>query len=301
MKADTLAVEVLPALGGKIASLRYQGVELLQAPLRRYAPRTAEMGYEESDASGFDECVPSVAVCEIAGSAGIVRIPDHGEFWRLPCDVERRGEREVRLRATGRLLPLRLERTLKLDGETLRIDYRLENVSEREVPYLWSAHPLFSVEEGDAIVLPESVRQVTVEESAHARLGLKGSVHEWPVAELRGGGKIDLSHAGDIRDDTGDKLYTPAPSEGWAAIERKQAALRVQVGFDRALTPYLGLWLCYGGWPEGQPKHQQCVALEPCTAPGDSLAEALERGWSRMLAPGRSASWRMTIAVSELS
>jgi galactose mutarotase-like enzyme len=296
-----LTVEVLPELGGKVSSLRRDGIELLQAPLRGYAPRTREMGFQESDGSGFDECLPSVAECEVPGPAGKVRIPDHGEFWRLPCEVERQGEREIRLSATGQALPLRLERTLTLDGERLRIDYRLENVSEAEVPYVWSAHPLFSVEEGDAIVLPESVREVAVEGSAHGRLGAKGGRLSWPVAEARDGGRVDLSRAGDIGDDTGDKLYAAVPGEGWAAIERRRAGLRVQVGFDAELTPHLGLWLCYGGWPEGQANRQQCVALEPCTAAGDSLAEALEMGWARTLAPGQSAFWWMTIAVSEIS
>src|ERR1700739_670126 len=106
MKTDTLEATILPELGGKIASLRYKGVDLLQAPLRTYALRTWEMGFEESDASGFDECLPSVSACEIAGAAGVVRVPDHGEFWRLPCTVKRRGEHELKLTAMGRVLPL---------------------------------------------------------------------------------------------------------------------------------------------------------------------------------------------------
>ncbi len=221
--------------------------------------------------------------------------------WRLPCEVEQRGLREMRLTATGSVLPLRLERTLKLEGDTLRIAYRLENVGEVEVPHVWSAHPLFCVDPGDAIVLPPSVQQVSVEASAQDRLGTKGSVHQWPIAELRDGEKVDLSRAGNVSDNIGDKLYAAAPAEGWAAIERRGPGLRVKVGFDPALCPYLGLWLCYGGWPQGQASRQQCVALEPCTAPGDSLAEALEKGSARMLAPGQSSLWWMTVSVSELS
>ncbi|MGC2213898.1 MAG: hypothetical protein WA602_11900, partial [Silvibacterium sp.] len=82
LKTDTLEVEMLPALGGKVSSLRRNGVELLQAPLRPYALRTAAMGFEASDASGFDECLPSVSECVIAGPSGEIGIPDHGEFWR---------------------------------------------------------------------------------------------------------------------------------------------------------------------------------------------------------------------------
>lgn len=302
LKTDTLETVALPALGGKVASLRYKGTELLQAPLREYAPRTAEMRFEESDASGFDECLPTVAACRITATAGVVDIPDHGEFWRLPCAVERRGEREAKLTATGRVLPLRLERTLTVNGGVLRIEYRLENAGEAEMPYIWSAHPLFAVDEGDAIVLPDEVRELTVEGSARERLGAKGRVIPWPVARSEAGEPVDISRAGKPGDDVGDKVYIAAPlsspAGGWAAIERKRAGVRVQVGFDAALTPYLGLWLCYGGWPEGEANRQQCVAIEPCTGPGDSLAEALEREWARFLAPGHAVGWWMTIGAS---
>jgi len=305
VKADTLEATLLPELGGKVASLRFRGMELLQGPLRAYAMRTASMDFEESDASGFDECLPTVAACTIAGAAGEVRVPDHGEFWRLPCAVDQRSEGEVALVATGKMFPLRLERTLTVDGSTLRIGYRLENIGKEKTPYLWSAHPLFAVDEGDVIVLPESMKELTVEGSTGGRLGAKGRVVTWPVAEALNGARVDLSRAGKLSDAVGDKVFGECSAEGWAAIERRRAGVRVQVEFDAGPTPrpgsYLGLWMCYGGWPERQEKRQQCVALEPCTAPGDSLAEALERGCARFLAPGKAANWWMTIAVSEIS
>lgn len=296
MKTDTLEATVFPKRGGKIASLRRNGVELLQAPLRPYAPGTPTMNFEQSDASGFDECLPSVAACEIDGG---IQIPDHGDFWRLPHEVEQSGDCEMQLAATGSTLPLRFGRRLTLTGDTLRIGYRLENVGESEVAYLWSAHPLFAVDEGDLISIPASVRQVHVESSARCRLGEKGASLHWPVAELKFGAKVDLSRSGPADSSAADKVYAEAPAEGWAAIERARHGLRVRVGFDPAATPYLGLWLCYGGWPEGQSARQHCVALEPCTAPCDSLAEALDKGLARHLAPGQSSSWWMTITVSE--
>lgn len=301
LKTNTLEATVLPGLGGKIASLRYGEVELLQGALREYAPRTSGMGFEQSDASGFDDCLPTVAACMVREAQGTVEVPDHGEFWQLSCTVERHGEREARLTATGRLFPLRLERRLTVEGSTLRVDYRLENVGERATPYLWSAHPSLAVDAGDAIELPESVKELTVEGSAHGRLGTKGRVVKWPIAETPGGERIDLSRAGKPTDGVGDKVFGAAPQVGWAAVERQRAGVRVQVAFDPGLSPYLGLWLCYGGWPEGQARRQQCVGLEPCTAPADSLAEALEHGWARVLEPGQVAHWWMTIAVSALS
>lgn len=306
LKTDTFSVEVLPALGGKVASMRKNGVELLQQPLLPYAPRTLSTAFEESDASGFDECLPSVSACDIDSPGGKVSIPDHGEFWRLYCDVNSPNGNELHLAATGSILPLRFERKLRLLNEshhhktnTLQIDYQLQNIGQTPIHYSWSAHPLFAVDPGDSIHLPSSIATIRVENSARNRLGARGKVHPWPFAQLTSGELAYLDRVGYESDNIGDKLYTGVPADdGWCAIERKTAGLRVQVEFDPSLTPWLGLWLCYGGWPENQPLRQYCVALEPCTSPVDSLAAAIPAGQARMLAPGQCDFWWMRIVTT---
>jgi len=308
LKTDTLTLDVLPALGGKVASMRKNRIELLQQPLAPYAPRTLATAFEESDASGFDECLPSVSACEIDSPSGTIAIPDHGEFWRLPCEVESQTQHEVRLRSTGTVLPLRFERRLRLEPDsahagtdTLHIDYKIENLGQADVYYAWSAHPLFAIDPGDRILLPASVIEMTVESSARDRLGANGKIHPWPLVELASGELAELDLIENVSDNTADKIYAAAPSEGWCAIERRRASLRVQVEFDPSLSPFLGLWLCYGGWPEGHPKKQYCVALEPCTAPVDSLATAMTGGWARTLVPGQCDLWWMRIVTTVLS
>jgi hypothetical protein len=74
--------------------------------------------------------------------------------------------------------------------------------------------------------------------------------------------------------------------------------VRIKVGFDAAATPYLGLWICYGGWPERPGPKQMCVAMEPATALVDSLAET--GPWSRVLGAGGSFSWAMTVAIESI-
>jgi hypothetical protein len=309
LKTDTFSVDVLPALGGKVASMRKNGIELLQQPLLSYATRTLATAFEESDASGFDECMPSVAACDIDGPGGKISIPDHGEFWRLACDVSSSNDTELHLTATGSVLPLRFDRKLRLvknsgrhQPEALHIEYRLENIGQDLIAYAWSAHPLFAVDAGDCIHLPPEVRTIKVENSAHHRLGAAGAIHPWPVAQVVSGKLADLDRIGYETDNVGDKIYAAAPAtEGWCAIVRKTAGLRVQVEFDPALTPWVGLWLCYGGWPEHRPLRQYCVALEPCTSPVDSLSAAMASGHARTLAPGQCDFWWMRIVTTVVS
>src|SRR5262249_17439746 len=151
------------------------GEELLQQPLKPYALRTQYMHFDASDASGWDECLPSVSACEAPTASGTVSIPDHGDFWQVSWKVNAQNANELAMSANGFSLPLRFSKTLRLDGSSLRIDYSVRNQSGQLVEYLWSAHPLFAVEPGDCIVLPKSITEVNVEGSAHNRLGRRGT------------------------------------------------------------------------------------------------------------------------------
>jgi galactose mutarotase-like enzyme len=292
--SDALRVEVIPELGGKISSLWLPDLqeELLQAPLRPYATRDRTIAFEAGDASGIDECIPTVSGCEV----GSTLLPDHGDFWRIPFRHRRDGE-DLVLDAEGFSLPLHFEKRLSLRGGRLTMAYVLRNTGLNPVPFLWSAHPGFAVEAGDRIVLPESVPEITVWYSGGSRLGAPGRAHSWPHTRDEHGAMIDLSLAGGSEDGVGDKLFASAPPEGWVAIYRQRLRRHIKVHFDPLQNPYVGLWLAYGGWPDGQARRQHCVALEPCTAPADSLATAIERGTLRTLAFGAKWEWKIEIEI----
>jgi galactose mutarotase-like enzyme len=120
------------------------------------------------------------------------------------------------------------------------------------------------------------------------------------MATLAGGGSTDLSVAQSPESGIGDKLFAGplAESENWCALERPSARLRIRVGLDPSVTPYLGLWICYGGWPDRPGPKQTCVAIEPATAPVDSLAEA--GPGARLLEPGACAEWTMRVDFEPL-
>ena len=306
--AGGCSVLVMPALGGKIASLRIGSHELLHTPLNPYGPRNRTMGFAEGDASGWDECLPSVSECSVTTKAGTATIPDHGDLWRVPWQVLESTEDSITLRAQCFSLPLQLTRSLILSetasGWKIRLLYSLINLADYAVPWAWTAHPLFVCEEGDRIVLPSGVRSLRLEDSSGNRLGTHGDTVAWPIAKVTDGtvpGETgdDLSRAHAVISGRADKLFAGPMQEGWSQLERAAIGLRIKVGFDPAITPYLGLWLCYGGWPEGHELKQVCVALEPATAPVDSLAET--GGWSRWLDSGETVNWPMEVDIERLA
>jgi hypothetical protein len=338
IRAGSCAVTILPRFGGKIASIRIGSRELLQSPLAAYAPRTRTMSFETGDASGWDECLPSVAACTVETEGGPASIPDHGDLWRVEWQGRDRGSGTrdqglgTRDQGTGNSyqgagqsadgaadgangssatllgecfsLPLRLERTLTLHesprGWELRLSYTVTNKGSSPAPWSWSAHPLFVAEEGDRIVLPGSIETLRVEGSRGGRLGKRGDLVTWPVATLADGSRSDLSLVQSPESGIGDKLFAGPlnESQNWCALERSKAGVRIRARFDAAASPYLGLWICFGGWPERPGAKQNCVAIEPATAPVDSLAETGR--WSRELAAGEAFSWPMTVEIETI-
>lgn len=274
--------------------------ELLQAPLAPLGPRTQTMPFDKSDASGWDECIPSVAACTVETVAGPAEIPDHGDLWRVAwrCTAD---DGSTTLRAECFSLPLTLERSIRLTetsgGWRLWLDYLLTNTGNDPVPWSWSAHPLFATEAGDQILLPASIAALRVEGSGGGRLGGAGSTVNWPIATLANGSRTDLGVVQHPESHIGDKVFAGplSDAENWCALSRPKAGVRIRVGFDPVATPYLGLWICHGGWPDGPGPKQTCVALEPSTAPVDSLAQT--GPWSRILSPGESYSWPMLVDI----
>ncbi len=289
---------VLAQAGGKISSIQVKGIELLQAPLKPIGMRTYTMPFSESDASGWDECLPSVSACTIATETGLASVPDHGDLWRVPWQTLKLTTDSATMQGDCFSLPLRLVRSMLLaergSGWELQMLYSLTNIGASSVPWAWAAHPLFAVEEGDRIVLPENVTHLRLEGSANERLGKKEDSVAWPVAELSGDTTADLSRAHSAQSSFGDKLFTSRLQTGWCCLERPSIGLRLTVEFNVKVTPYLGLWLCYGGWPDGEGAKQQCVALEPTTAPFDSLAADTAR---LLIKPGETVNWPMTLRI----
>jgi galactose mutarotase-like enzyme len=149
-------------------------------------------------------------------------------------------------------------------------------------------------------VLPDSITTLRVEGSGGGRLGKAGDRVAWPLATLADRSRSDLSLAQSPESGIGDKIFAGPLDEAqnWCALERKKAGVKIRVRFDAAATPYLGLWVCYGGWPEGPGAKQMCVALEPATAPVDSLSQT--GAWSRVLAAKKTFSWPMTVEIETI-
>jgi hypothetical protein len=277
---DRMRVHVLPEEGGRITSIfdMKSNIEFLLQPSDSYC-RSKSLDpwdrFENSACAGIDDCLPSVGACGPETPGGPV--PDHGDFWRLRWNVVSTSKSEsVSMAATSYSRPLLFEKQLILYDSSLEIRYRIRNISDTPVPFLYALHPLLAIDPGDRIVLPPEVSAVRVESSRLDRVGVPGSVIDWPNPG-GAGSSLDLSCTEAISASTAEMLYTGRLRAGCCGLYRAQSGQGIAVRFDTKQLPYLGLWFCYGGWPEdaAQPR-QYAVAFEPTVAPQGTLASALK-------------------------
>ena len=132
LRRERWELEVQPDRGGRINSLRLDGIELLDQGIGVDDPKAH--GFVEAGAFGWDEMVPTVDPTPT--------LPDHGEAWRTPWTVLGSGDSGCTMACGGRLLPWRLERTIEL-ASAVRAEYVLSNTGASDLPGYWCSHALF--------------------------------------------------------------------------------------------------------------------------------------------------------------
>jgi hypothetical protein len=132
--------------------------------------------------------------------------------------------------------------------------------------------------------------------SSDDRLGEPGDRLPWPVDETRSL-LSDLSHVPSDPPEVALKYFTDALSTGAAQLWYRDPAEALRFIFDPETVPYLGLWLCYDGWPPDRSWSQRTVALEPTCSPTDALADAITEGTCPVLAAGDAHSWTLKLQL----
>ena len=190
---------VRPERGGRITSLRLDGEELLDQGIGVDDPGAP--GFVEGGAFGWDEMVPTV---EATAS-----LPDHGEAWRLPWQVDAATPRSVDMRCAGGLVPWELRRRLELDLGRVRVSYTYRNRGASPHHAYWCAHPLFRFESG-------------------MEIGVAGG-----------------SRLAQLAEGTSEKVFLPVGSVDRVRLAWRSGAA-IELAWDVGVTPYVGVWACNG-------------------------------------------------------
>ena len=280
LENSKMSVSLVPDFGARIVALcdKRTGRDWIAAGAS-FGSAADDAGYGAREATGWDECFPTVGQC-VASGGGAQR--DHGDLWGRPWTVTKASR--TMLAAHFARPDYRFARTLLLAGGGLDCQYQVDNISNAPLSYLWAMHALFSLTPGDRIDLPAGTPCQTTYRSD----GQAASTVAWPD-----GAAFPLSLVQPVERAFAAKLLIDRGPEQGIRIGDTTGSLLITA--ERQLSGSVGLWLCYGGWLSCQSVHQ--VAIEPTSAPADDLAAAEAMGRAVTIPPGRSATWWTKLAL----
>lgn len=269
IRSTEVEVAVVPKLGAKVVSLRNRrtGREWLYHRRARLFPNQPGDDFAAGTVSGWDECLPTIAPCRWRGRA----LPDHGEVWSVPCELDEAGWRSGVIRTSVRLAisPFQFARALELRGNTLHIDYVLSNLGGSPREFLWAMHPLLALQKGDELELSAEIRRL-----------LRNEPWVQSLEFDKNSARCAKAYAGPLR-------------QGRAGVLNTISGDRLSFSWDAAECDTLGIWLTRGGW-----HGHHHLALEPANGAADALPAAVEgKGGGRVAAHGEKR-WSVRIGIT---
>lgn len=299
-------VSVLPMCGGKITSLvSASGRDWLwHDPYRPIRQPVPDACFADFDLSGWDECFPTIAPCPYPGSPAI-QLSDHGELWSRPWEVISSSATSLTLRRAGQALPYVFERTITVGSSgTVGLGYSLTNQGSGDLTWMWSAHPLFAVQEGMRVHLAPA-QVMTKEFGIGGRIGPDSAdgagerleEYRWSHVTGADGVERDLSIVEFPEPPVTDKVVVRGLEVGRAELCHPSGeTLRLEWWCHE--IPFLGLCSNLGAWPFGD-HPGRWVALEPTTGSTDRLDEAAARGEAAVLGARATTTWQLTVAFGQ--
>jgi len=277
--SNELRLIVLPNWGGRIVSITPRtspDTEILLQPLSDRISSSAEnTHYTANQSWGWDDLFPSVSPCTIHDpELGEIVIPDHGELWLREVQISY-SEQECSFTTMGQILPYYFEKKLLPLPNGVKMEWTLKNLSDHPFLYLWSAHPLFTLNSDTIVRIPSGVKELSFE--VPPRISTMFPMNSGTLQFKNIGDKFALKYFY-----VSQILSTDLP----LCLEYPSAGLRISIIFDINFLSYLGVWINNGGWGD-----QYALALEPTTSYPDSLLEAQRNASARILSPHKVESW----------
>jgi galactose mutarotase-like enzyme len=309
-----LAVECVPGAGFTITAIedRLSGANALwtrqpfePADTIRAVGPSGEASIESfSDLfiGGWFEMFPTTGYPgPIQGPLGTTQSLLHGEVMRLPWQVTYRDRTTIEATVTTVRTPFRLTRRLQLDGGALLIEERAEHLGREPAPYVWGQHPCFarSTFAGGRFWLDVDSASVPAPAYDQANNTLvEGAEFRFPHATAIGpGGSRDVAAIPSDPDGRHEHVSIAIRS-GQLRITAPMFNRVFSLEWDPSDFPYVLIWQNYLAPNASFWGTCDTFAIEPSSAPGRSVEDAVAHGAIRWLTAGESASTRIRVAWS---
>jgi galactose mutarotase-like enzyme len=231
----------------------------------------------------------------VPGAVGPALSLLHGEAMRLPWVVTHQDASSVVAAVTTVRTPFRLTRRLEIEGDELVVTEQAENLSPVSAPYVWGHHPCFdrATFAGGRFEIDVASAEVPAPVFDERNNSLvAGASFLFPDAPMADGGVRDVA-AVPVAADGRHEQTTFVVRRGGVRITSPRIGRAFSLMWDERDFPHVLLWQDYRA--EGAAFWGTCdtFAVEPSSAPGRSLDDAVAAGAVRELEPGGSVSITM--------
>jgi galactose mutarotase-like enzyme len=240
---------------------------------------------------GWDECLPSVSACPDPNRPGF-DVADHGDFWAARWSVDSLEDGAVVMVSDLPHHPLQVRKTVTLtpDREEVEVEVEIGNRSGAPYRFLYSAHPLFAFEHDTTIEIPGAGDVVT----GFGPDWPDPLAGEWPLLVETDGRSRDLSQIPYLGELVNHKVFVRWAGQVRMSVPALGSSMLMRQPGEE--NPWLGLCVNRAAYPSTA-EGDRWIALEPTTAPTDSLVSAVECGSDVTIAAGGSRSWTTKVEI----
>ena len=297
LESSLLKVTVMP-IGARISSIIRKDRKkeyLIQQQGEDYINGKYDEKYVECGPGGFDDMFPCIDECFYQDYPWEgTKIPDHGELWGINWDYSI-NKSNLEMSVNGVRFPYFFSKSISFSSEDkLSISYCIKNLSEFDLDFIWTAHPMFNTEDNLEILLPEDCCRGINALSFSKIFEKSGQEFNWPDYKDLIGVIHKLDKLSSIDKRSCEKYYFKDKlKEGWVKLKYPSCDSEVTINFPVDKIPYLGIVVDKDYFKDGM----SYIIPEPCTAPYDRLDLAKSYGKNSVLPARETFKWDMDITI----
>lgn len=294
MENKKIRVVILPKLGGKLVSfyLKEKDFELLfQNKESTYRQPNLKSNFVDFDASGFDDCFPTINPSIAKYNGKEVYYPDHGEIWTASFNLLEISE-DISLSYRSKILPYLYFKRISIENNYLHLHYSIENQGNEAFECIWAMHCLINCHQDIKLIFPAGItRIINVLDSKY--LGEKGTIHTFPVTIDQYGQEYRLDRISPPEMNKCEKYYAlDEIKNGVCGVYYPIEDVLFQIHYNSSVLPYLGFWVTEGGF-----RGDYNCAFEPTNSFYDSLDIARKEKKLFKLMPGHPLEFSISMSL----
>lgn len=298
LSSDTIEVSCYPQHGFVIGAIRERadGRNVLwNTPNARFAPLNGELGPTGSASiKTFDQGILAggwFLMFPTAGLPGDQPVWMHGEAARVPWTVVSTTTDSVVCEVSTPVSGFDLRRSVRVNGPEVRVETVAVNRSGETREVTFGEHPCFPRTEfagGMAMVVPDTAVVSSTADPTNATL-VSDAPFDWPVAPRTNSASTDLSRIPRYADGRHDHVELTVPLGAVTLTDAERGRI-VELTWDSESMPHALIWQHFR--PVGSPWDGDVFAVEPGSAPGRTLTEAISAAGTTRVGDGESlATW----------